>query len=138
MPAALVASAVIGVLCSTFVWVTMGGLPDMAAFTASCLIPGAVSGTVAGLLTIWSRKRRGGKERLLDAVATYYLGLIIYWASFVVTESILRTGGYDLHELFPMLAAILFYGTLPLGAILVPFSLLSRYVIWMLYTRSSV
>jgi hypothetical protein len=114
------------------------------AFSPSWLLAGAMAGIAAGLFTIWSRHRRDGKENFFFGVATYYLGIFVYWISFVVIERVImcvQDGGwtnFDLHDHLKLIFVFLIVGTVWFGVILIPLCFLSRHVLWKIYTRTVV
>jgi hypothetical protein len=113
------------------------------AFTPGWLLAGALAGVAAGLFTIWSRRRRDGRESFFYGIANYYLGIFVYWASFVVIQRVImcvQHGGwtdFDLHDHLNLILIFLIHGTVWSGVILIPFCFLSRYVIWTIYTRNA-
>ena len=109
------------------------------ALRPALLIAGATAGLAAGLFTIWSRKRRGGDESFLYALATFYLGITVYWLTFVFVERILmcvQHGGwtdFDLRDHLMLILVFLGYGTILYGIFLIPLTFLSRYLVWKMY-----
>jgi hypothetical protein len=133
-------SIVLGLVWNALAVCLLGGkLTD--SLRASWLLAGAIAGMIAGLFTIWSRRRRDGQESFLYGLATYYLAIFTYWVSFVVIERAWmcwQHGGwtdFDLRDHLIMIWIFLVYGTLWFGIILIPLSFLSRYVVWRLYQR---
>jgi hypothetical protein len=113
------------------------------AFAPGLLVGGAIAGMVAGAFTIWSRRRAGGHERVRDVIAHYFITAVAYWIGFVVTERIImcvQHGGwtdFDLHDHLSFVLMLVVYHGIQSSLVLVPFSALSRFVIWKTYTRSS-
>ena len=66
------------------IWLLGGRVVD--ALTPGWLLAGALAGVAAGVFTMWSRRQRDGEESVLYGIATYYLGILVYWGSFVVIE----------------------------------------------------
>ena len=140
MRAVIIISVLLGLVWNTIAVTLLGGRV-MDAFKPSWLLAGAIAGAVAGWFTIWSRNRREGEERLLDGFATFYLGIVIYWISFVVIERAVmcvKHGGwtdFDLRDHLTMIGIFLLYGTLWYGIVLIPLCFLSRWLIWKVYQR---
>ena len=136
----LLFSVWLGLLWNIIAVCLLGGRVT-GAFRPSWLLAGALAGIVAGVFTIWSRKRREGEESLFLVLATYYLGIVTYWATFVVVERItmcIRHGGwtdFDLRDHLVLVWTFLFYGTLWFGIILIPLTFLSRYMLWAVYKK---
>ncbi|HEY2952951.1 MAG TPA: hypothetical protein VGK40_10230 [Verrucomicrobiae bacterium] len=134
-------SIALGLVWNVIAVSLMGGRA-VDAFKTSWLMAGAIAGMAAGLFTIWSRVRRGGRESVLDGVATYYLGMFVYWVSFVVIQrSIMcvQHGGwtdFDLLDHLKMILIFLLYGTVWYGVILIPLNFVSRHVLWKIYARN--
>ena len=111
-----------------------GRLSD--ALRPTWLAAGLTAGLVTGRFTIWSRRRCAGRESLGYGFATYYVGILVYWATFVVLERIamcVRAGGwtdFDLRDHLVMIGPFLFLGTLWHGLILIPLAFASRFVLW--------
>lgn len=107
------------------------------------LLAGALAGVAAGLFTIWSRRRSDGRESLLYGIATYYLGIFVYWLSFVVIQRVIlcvQSGGwtdFNLRDHLRLILVFLGYGTAWFGVILIPLSFLSRQVLWKMYSRNT-
>jgi hypothetical protein len=116
-----------------------GGLAD--SLRPGWLLAGAIAGIVTGRFTVWSRQRRDGDESFLAGIATYYLGIAVYWASFVVIERARlcwRAGGwtdFDLDDHLGLIAVFLLYGTLWYGIVLIPLCFLSARLLWALHRR---
>jgi hypothetical protein len=135
-------SIVLGIVWNVVaVCLTGGRLLD--AFTPGWLLAGAFAGVAAGVFTIWSRRRRDGKESFFYGIANYYLGIFVYWVSFVVIQRAImcvQHGGwtdFDLHDHLGLILIFLVYGTVWFGIILIPLCFLSRYVLWTIYTRNA-
>jgi hypothetical protein len=140
MRAVISFSILLGLVWNTMVVRLMGGhLADV--FRPSWLLAGAIAGAVAGWFTVWSRKRQGGAESFLYGVATYHLGMLTYWASFVVFERVwmcLQHGAwtdFDLRDHLVLIWLFFFYGTICFGILLIPLSFLSRYFVWRIYRK---
>jgi hypothetical protein len=135
-------SIVLGIVWNVVAVCLMGGRP-LDAFAPGWLLAGALAGLAAGVFTIWSRRRRDGRESFLYGIANYYLGIFVYWASFVVIQRAImcvQHGGwtdFDLHDHLNLILIFLLYGTVWFGVILIPFCFLSRYVLWTIYTRNT-
>jgi len=134
-------SIALGIVWDVIAVRLMGG-KFVDAFSPAWLVSGALAGISAGLFTIWSRRRREGRESFFHIVATYYLGIFVYWIGIVViARAILcvQHGGwtdFGLRDHLKMILIFLTYGTYPFGLILIPLSLLSRNVLWKIYTRN--
>ena len=142
MRTVLPVSITLGIAWNVVAVYLMGGrLVD--AFSSGWLLAGALAGIAAGLFTIWSRRRRKGTESFLYGIATYYLGIFVYWASFVIIQRLImcaQHGGwtdFDLQDHLKFILIFMFYGTVRFGVILIPLSFLSRYVLWRIYTRTA-
>ena len=124
------------------VYLMGGGIAD--SFKPGWLIAGALAGVAAGVFTVWSRKRRDGRESILWGLATYYLGIFVYWLAFVLIERALmciEKGGwtdFDLPDHLKLIWLFLIFGTVWYGIILIPVAFLSRYVIWKVWRRFGV
>ena len=122
------------------IWLLGGRVVD--ALTPGWLLAGALAGVAAGVFTMWSRRQRDGEESVLYGIATYYLGIFVYWASFVVIQRAImcvRHGGwtdFDLHDHAKLILMFLLYGTVWFGVILIPLCYVSRYVLWQVYIRT--
>lgn len=133
-------SILLGLVWNAMVVCLMGGKVT-EAFRPSWLMAGVLAGIVSGLFTVWSRNRRDGEESIFYGVATFYIGIVTYWASFVVVERTLmclRHGGwtaFDLRDHLIMIWTFAIYGTLWFGIILIPLGFFSRYLIWKVYLR---
>ncbi len=138
--AATACSALLGVAWNVVaVKLMQGRLAD--AFGFSWMAAGVIAGVSAGRLTVWSRARCGGREHLGWGVATYYAGIVAYWAAFVVIERVAlvaRHGGwtdFDLADHVGMIAPLLLLGTLGYGIVLVPLAFASRALVWRVHER---
>jgi hypothetical protein len=131
-------SIAVGLLWN-FLAVRMMGGDLLDALRPTWLIAGATAGLAAGFFTIWSRRRRDGSESFLNVLATFYLGIIVYWMTFVINERILmciERGGwtdFDLRDHLMMIVIFLGYGTILYGIFLIPLTFLSRYLVWKMY-----
>ena len=138
----LSASVLLGLVWNGVAVCLLGGtLRD--SLSLGWLLAGAIAGLAAGCFTVWSRKRSYGDESFLGGVATYYLGIVSYWASFVVIERVRlcwSAGGwtdFELHDHLGLIAVLLLYGTVYYGILLIPLCFLSRRVLWALYERTT-
>lgn len=113
-------------------WFTMGiGLP-VAALT----------GGLAGLFTVWSRRRRPGSESTFSVVATYYFALLVYAIGMALTKSILyayegRSGPtYTLtwSRIGDEVAVFVAYGTM-FAVLLLPLCYVTRLLVWRAHRR---
>jgi hypothetical protein len=139
---ALSLSVVLGLLWNSLAVHLLGGrLVD--AFSTAFAPAGAIAGLVAGMFTIWSRRKMDGGENVFYGVATYYVGIVVYWLSFVVIERAamcLRHGGwtdFDLQDHLVLIWTLLMYGTLGAGVVLIPLTFLSRHLVWRVYQRAT-
>lgn len=108
-------------------------LPGVAA--------GMLAGCVAGALTVWSRRRRAGREHWGDLCTTYLAAVLVYSTSLAFTEMFVngwmraaRLGPFDLD----LLVLYLLYGMLYAAVwavVLVPLSYLTRRVVWRVHVR---
>lgn len=134
-------SIALGIVWNVVAVCLMGG-KFVDAFSPAWMSAGAVAGIATGWFTIWSRLRRDGDESFLYGVATYYLGMFVYWISFVVIQRAImcvRHGGwtdFNLHDHLTMIFIFLVFGTVWYGIILIPLNFLSRHVLWEIYTRN--
>lgn len=139
--AAISVSIALGIVWCFVPVLLMGGKPK-DALAAYWLIPGALAGLAAGLFTI-RRSPASWKKSLIDTIATYYLGIAVFWMGFVVIERILmciRQGGwtdFNLSDHFKLILLFLAYGTIPYGLILIPLCFLSRTLLLKTYRRRS-
>jgi hypothetical protein len=139
MGAAVAASIGLGLVWNLLAVRLMGGRA-VDALAPAWLLAGGIAGLAAGLFTVRSR-RREGRETLLHGLATYYLGIVVYWLSFVVVQRILlslRHGGwtdFDLRDHLMLILTLLSYGTVPYGLVLIPLCFATRYVVWRVYLR---
>lgn len=135
-------SAALGIVWNVVAVCLMGG-SVLDALSASWLLAGAFAGVAAGVFTIWSRRRRKGRESVPYGIATYYLGMLVYWASFVVIARAImcvEAGGwtdFDLHDHLALIGPFLIYGTVWFGVILIPLCFVSRLVLWKVYVRNA-
>lgn len=135
-------STALGVVWNVLAVCLLGGKVS-DAFTPAWLLAGALAGLAAGFFTIWSRRRRDGRESFLYGIANYYLGIFVYWMSFVVIERVIMCVQYgswtdfDLHDHLKLIFIFLLYGTVWFGIILIPLCFLSRYVLWTIYKRNA-
>lgn len=142
MRAAIPLSILFGLIWNTIAVCLIGGRVE-DSFRPSWLAAGVIAGIVAGWFTIWSRRRGDGEEHVRYGLATYYLGMLVYWASFVVLERVrlcVQHGGwtdFNLRDHLMLGVLMLVYGTLMYGVILVPLALLTRRLIWSAYCRYS-
>jgi hypothetical protein len=142
MRTVILVSIAFGVLWNVIAVRLMGGR-FLEALSAGLMLAGAIAGVAAGLFTIWSRRRRDGEESLFYGIAGYYLGIVVYWISFVVIERVIMCvehGGwtdFDLHDHLALIVIFLVYGTVWFGVILIPLSFLTRFVLWKIYSRSA-
>jgi hypothetical protein len=131
----------LGIVWNVVAVCLMGGR-FVDAFSPGWSLAGAFAGVAAGLFTIWSRHRRAGREGFLYGIATYYLGIFVYWISFVVIQRAImcvQHGGwtdFDLRDQLKMIFIFLIYGTVWFGVILIPLCFLSRHGLWKIYTRN--
>ncbi len=131
---ALVASLCFGIIWHCIAMVLMGA--SLADYLGSWVVPGAAAGLAAGVHTIWSRVRAGGKESLIHGISTYYLGIMFYWLGILLSEQIAygTSGLYwidiDTNDHIKLLGFFLFYGTFQWSPILIPLSFLTRAAVW--------
>jgi hypothetical protein len=132
----------LGVAWNVVAVLLMGGGP-YDAFTASFLVAGGLAGMSAGLFTVWSLRRRDGKESFGYGMATYYLGILVYWVCFVALERVrlcLECGSwtsFDLRDHLMFGYIFVIYGTVYFGIFLIPLNFLSRQLVWLAYRRRS-
>ena len=142
MRAVIPVSIAVGIVWNVVAVCLMGGRPA-DAFSPSWLLAGTFAGVAAGMFTIWSRRRHDGRESILYGIATYYLGIFVYWVSFVVIQRAIvcvQHGGwtdFNLRNHLMLILLFITYGTVWFGIILVPLSFLSRHVLWKIYTRNA-
>jgi hypothetical protein len=142
MRAVIPASIALGIAWNVVAVSLMGGR-IVDAFAPSWLLAGALAGVAAGTFTIWSRRRQDDRESLLYGIANYYVGIFVYWASFVVIQRTImcvQHGGwtdFDLRDHLVLILTFLIYGTIWFGIILIPFCFLCRYVLWKIYIRTA-
>ena len=138
----ILVSIALGVVWNGIAVRLMGGT-FADAFSLGWIIAGAIAGVAAGVFTIWSRRRRDGRESVFFGIATYYLGIFVYWVSYVVIQRAiicLQHGGwtdFNLHDHLQLILVFLVYGTVYIGVVLIPMSFASRYVLWKIYTAPS-
>jgi hypothetical protein len=136
----LILSVLLGLLWTTIVVPLAGGEPR-DVLRPSWFLSGMLAGAAAGAYTIWSRRRRDGRERVADVFATYYVGMFVFWAGFVVIERIalsLSHGGwtdFNLRDHFVMLWWFVIQGTIVYGIALIPLCWLTRRMVWGVYER---
>lgn len=135
-------SILLGLAWNAIVSALMSGRPQ-DAFTPSWLAAGAIAGLTCGRYTVRSRLRRDGAESFAHVLATYYLGMVVYWAVFVVVQRVtlcIRARGwtdFDLHDHLVLIWWFFAYGTLKYGILLIPLAFLSRLVIWKVHRASA-
>jgi len=141
MRAVIPVSIALGIIWNVIVVCLMGGtVAD--AFTLPWLPAGALAGVAGGVFTVWSRRRRDGDESVLYGIATYYLGILVYWGSFVVIERAIMCvehggwTGFDLHDHLRLILTFVAYGSV-CGVLLIPLCFLSRYALWEIYIRTA-
>lgn len=143
MRRALTVSILLGLAWNLVVAFLMGG-GWRGGLQLAWVAAGAAAGAAAGGFTVWSRRRAGGAERLLDGVLTYYLGMIVYWAVFVVLERLRlcvvagQWTDFDLADHLGLIGVFLSFGTFWCGPILIPLCLLSRRLVWRVYATGRV
>ena len=133
MKSVILLSVILGFLWNAIVVYLMGGRMNeflYSSFTAA----GVLSGTVAGLFTVWSRRRTLGEERFAYVLANYFVVVFAYWLSFVVIERAwlcMKTGGWTDFDLRDNLILIywLLLGSIWYSVLLVPLCYLSRYAV---------
>lgn len=129
-----------GAAWNVLVVLLMGG--RMAeALRPGFLLAGLAAGLAGTWFTIRSRSAREGRESLRDVLATYALGIVVYWAVFVVFERIrlcIDNGGWTEFNLgdHGKLLIWLFYGAALYGIALIPLTWLTRRVVWTAHVRS--
>jgi hypothetical protein len=131
-------SLVLGV-CWHAIVVMIVGRPLAEALSWE-MAAGALAGLVAGLFTVWSRRRRSGRESIGFVLATYYLAMVVYWFSGTcidVSLQLLRDGRLRqfywarLPDDFTWMAV---YGTM-YGVVLIPLCWMTRHILWQWYGR---
>jgi hypothetical protein len=139
---ALLVSVALGIAWNVIaMWLMSGETSN--AFTSRWFFSGVVAGLAAGWFTIWSRRRRQGKEGWLYVLATYYLGILVYWAAQVVIHQvslIVQRGGwtgFNLFEHLNMITVFLVFGSTWFALILIPLSFFSRKLVWNIYCRET-
>ncbi len=134
LSSALLASLCFGIIWHCIAMLLMGASQE--DYLGSWLVPGATAGIAAGVHTIWSRVRAGGKESLLHGIATYYLGIMFYWLGVLLSEHLAygTTGLYwidiNTNDHIKLLGFFLFYGTFQWSPILIPLNFLTRAAVW--------
>ena len=133
-------SMVLGVAWHCIVLGIMGQL----TWFAVCLgLPIALlTGAVAGVFTVWSRRRRRGKESVLAVVATYYLALLVYAIGMTLTESIRYayhgesgpTYSFTWSKVGDEITLFAAYGTM-FAVLLLPLCYLTRLLVWRAHCR---
>lgn len=127
----------LGLLWSVLVTRLMGG-SARESLAIEWLVAGVVAGLVASAFTLWSRTRTAGRERLRDVLATYYLAMVAYWATYVITcraIMVARAGewtDFGLSDHLRLIVSFVALGTLPYGLLLVPLTWASRALVWRL------
>jgi hypothetical protein len=112
------------------------------ALRPSWIIGAVLAGLVCARFTVWSRERRGGRESFWSVLATFYLGMVVYWAGFVVLERAIMClrqrgwTGFELHDHLVMIYWFALYGTIQFGLLLVPLTFASRWAVWRVYSSS--
>jgi len=138
MKKVILISAAAGILWHFLAVKLMGGDWQYAKEWAP-LTSGAFAGIASGIHTIWSRKKKG-KESILSGIATYYVGIISYWAALLVFNRIdicIQSGGwndFDLKDNIGLIYIMLMYGTF-YGIVLVPLTFITRQFVWIIYER---
>ncbi len=135
-------SALVGVVWNVIVMMIMGW-----SATYGMMLPWLFAGTLAGLaagrFTVWSRIRSDGAETVRYTLATYYLGMFVYWASFVIIQRTVMCfshGGWTDFNLYDHLILIVWMavlGTVVWGILLIPLTILTRHLIWKTYLRNA-
>jgi hypothetical protein len=129
-------------LCG-FAWhaiVTILGRGDLGEFGPG-VVAGVLAGFVAGALTVWSRRRRSGREHWGDLCATNLAAVLVYSAALACTEMAVdgwmreaRRSTFDLNLLAGYLLYGLLYATI-WSVVLVPLSYYTRRVVWRVHVR---
>lgn len=138
----LVLSALAGVVWHVIAMTIMGWSATYGMLLP-WLLAGILAGHVAGRFTIWSRIRTDGAETLRYIFATYYLGMVVYWAGFVIIQRIVMcasNGGWTDFNLYDHLILIVWMavlGTVVWGILLIPLTALTRHIIWKTYLRNA-
>lgn len=107
------------------------------------LLAAILASLAAGRFTIWSRIKTDGAETLRYIFATYYLGMVVYWAGFVIiqrTAMCVRNGGwtdFNLHDHLVLIVWMAVLGTVVWGILLIPLTILTRHLIWKTYLRNA-
>ncbi len=126
------ASIALGLAWNLIARFLMGARHPADLFEISGMLAGALAGMAAGAHTLRTRDRAGAGRRFLDGLATYYLGMVVYWIGFVLIERVrlcVEHGGWTdlgLREHLRLIVSFGLYGTLWYGIALIPLALLSR------------
>src|SRR5215471_17239400 len=103
------------------------------------MLAGALAGIAAGAFTLRTREPTGAGRRFLNGLATYYLGMAVYWISFVLIERITlwvqhgRWTNAELHDDLIIIVPFTVYGTLWYGIALIPLAFASRALLIRVY-----
>lgn len=100
-----------------------------------------LTGALAGLFTVWSRRRREGTESILAVVATYYLA-VVYAIGTTITGAILyayegRSGlthSLTWSKIGDELTLFAAYGTMS-AVLLLPLCYITRLLVWRAHGR---
>jgi hypothetical protein len=138
---ALAVAALLGCGWNLIAVLLLGGRPA-DALRPSWLAAGLIAGAAAGWFTLHSRERNEGRETLRDGLLTYLLGIVVYWAAFVVLERArlcIAHGGWTAFNLVDhgRLLLWLVYGAVLYGIVLIPLAFLTRSVVWKTRERSA-
>jgi hypothetical protein len=142
MGTVILASIALGIAWNVAVVSLMGGRAA-DAFAPGWLLAGVLAGVAVGVFTVWSRRRRDGRESVVDGLAAYYLGMVVYWAAFVVIQRAIMCvqhrgwTDFDLPDHLGLILIFVTYGTVWFGVVLIPLCFLCRYLVWRIYTRSA-
>ena len=129
-------AAMLSVLCG-IAWhvLVMLLLTEGEAVLLSPLLPaGGLAGLVAGGYTVWSRRRNGGRERVLHVVANYYIGVWAYAVFGAVLHTLVGDGlseGWS--RAFAGACIFVYYATMiatVAGVLLIPLCWLTRLIVW--------
>ncbi|MGK0204296.1 MAG: hypothetical protein ACI9S9_003377 [Planctomycetota bacterium] len=126
-------SVACGIAWHVLVTQMMGG-SILSAFSWR-LLPAVAAGLAAGAFTIRSRERRGGRERVLDVIVTYYLAVAVYMLAGFPFVAIFELRDLHMGELVGGLVGGLFSSALiatVYGVALIPLCFATRQVIWRL------
>ncbi|MBK7141459.1 MAG: hypothetical protein IPH75_05195 [bacterium] len=133
-------AAIMGVVWSGIVLAIMGAR-GVEWYSLSWYLAGGIAGMTAGKFTVWSRIRTDGEERFWPGLATFYVGMVTFWGSWVIVERsaiCIRHGGWSDSNLQDHLGLIIWfvvYGTLVWGVLLIPLTFATRWVVWRVYLR---